>query len=47
MAHGSDNGSGGDALGPIGVMSWAFLVLSDVTTGASWICYYFASNRAS
>ncbi len=34
-------------LGPIGVMSWAFLVLSDVTTGASWICYYFASNRAS
>lgn len=30
------------ALGSIGATSWAFLALSGVATGASWICYFKA-----
>lgn len=29
-------------LGQIGEKSWVFLVLSGLTTGASWLCYYRA-----
>ena len=29
-------------IGEIGKRSWVFLILSGLTTGASWLCYYHA-----
>lgn len=31
-----------DQIGSVSVRSWVFLVLSGLSTGASWLCYYRA-----
>lgn len=32
----------GSGISTIGAKSWAFLILSGLATGASWLCYYHA-----
>lgn len=34
-------------IGSIGRKSWAFLILSGLATGASWLCYYKAIQMGS